>query len=139
MRKNAAYLIGVVLFVLWTGTCTQDKKKVVAEGAANDWLKLVDAGNYAQSWDESASAMKAMLAREQWQNILQVNRAPLGAPASRKLKSAQYTEQLPGAPSGEYYVFEYASTFADNRVVTETVTPMLDKDGKWRVSVYYIK
>lgn len=46
---------------------------------------------------------------------------------------------LPGAPDGEYVVIEFESSFEHKKSAIETVTPMNDKDGKWRVSGYYIK
>jgi hypothetical protein len=58
---------------------------------------------------------------------------------TRKLKSAAYTKTLPGAPDGEYVVIRYESSFEHKQSAVETVTPMLDKDGVWRVSGYYIK
>jgi len=138
MKKRVICFMSVAFLALWTVACSQGKK-AVAEGAASDWLKLVDSGDYAQSWDNGATIFKNAVAKEQWQKILEGNRAPLGSVASRKLKSAEYTMQLPGAPDGEYYVIEYASTFANNKSVIETVTPVLDTDGKWRVAVYVIK
>ena len=58
---------------------------------------------------------------------------------SRKIKSQQYATSLPGAPDGEYVVIQYATTFENKADAVETVTPMLDKDGQWKVSGYYIK
>jgi hypothetical protein len=118
--------------------CSQDKK-VVAEGAARDWLKLVDSGNYAQSWDDTGNVLKATVAREQWQELLARNRGPLGALISRKLTSAEYTTKLPGAPDGQYVVLQYESSFEQKSSAIETVTPALDKDGKWRVCLYTVK
>ncbi len=46
---------------------------------------------------------------------------------------------LPGAPDGEYVVIQYNTEFENKKVAIETITPMLDDDGKWRVSGYYIK
>ncbi len=46
---------------------------------------------------------------------------------------------LPGAPDGEYVVISYETSFTNKKSAIETVTPMLDKDGKWRVSGYFIK
>ena len=66
-------------------------------------------------------------------------RDPLGKVTTRKLKSATYTKSLPGAPDGEYVVIQYESSFEHKQSAVETVTPMLDKDGKWRVSGYFIK
>jgi hypothetical protein len=63
----------------------------------------------------------------------------LGAVISRKLKSAEYTTQLPGAPDGQYVVLRYESGFEHKSSAIETVTPALDKDGKWRVCLYTVK
>jgi hypothetical protein len=58
---------------------------------------------------------------------------------ARELKSKQYTKTLPGAPDGEYVVIQYKTTFENKKSAIETVIPMLEKDGRWRVSGYYIK
>jgi hypothetical protein len=66
-------------------------------------------------------------------------RKPLGQLITRTLKSKTYATSLPGAPDGEYVVIQYATTFENKKSAIETITPMLDEDGKWRVSGYYIK
>jgi hypothetical protein len=66
-------------------------------------------------------------------------RKPLGKTLSRKITSAKYTTTLPGAPDGEYVVIQYQTSFKNKLSAVETVTPMLDKNGDWRVSGYYIK
>jgi uncharacterized protein DUF4019 len=100
---------------------------------------VVDSGSYAQSWEEAASGFKAAVTRPQWEQAMRANRAPLGAVQSRKLASATYATQLPGAPDGEYVVIQYDTSFEHKKAAIETVTPTMDKDGKWRVSGYYIK
>jgi hypothetical protein len=99
----------------------------------------VDSGDYAQSWDDAASELKNHIAKEQWQQILERNRAPLGRLISRRLRSAEYLTKFPGAPDGEYVVIEYESSFEHKWSAVETVTPMMDKDGQYRVSVFFIK
>lgn len=66
-------------------------------------------------------------------------RSPLGRLVSRKLESAKFTHELPGAPAGDYVVIQYDTNFEKKSGATETVTPMKDKDGVWRVSGYFIK
>jgi hypothetical protein len=138
MKRQSFCLLGLIFVALWMSACSQDKT-TVAEGAARNWLKSVDSGNYAQSWDDTGSVLKANVARDQWQELLARNRGPLGALISRKLTSAEYTTQLPGAPDGQYVVLEYASSFEHKNAAIETVTPALDKDGKWRVCIYTVK
>ena len=113
-----------------------EKAAITAFGA---WLSLVDEGNYAESWNQAAVLFKAAVTKEQWQTMVKAVRAPLGKVVARKLKSKQYTKTLPGLPDGEYVVIQYETMFEKKQSAIETVTPMLDKDGKWRVSGYYIK
>ena len=107
--------------------------------AAESWLALVDGGKYDASWDQAAALFKAAVTREQWRQSLTAARKPLGANKSRKLKSATYKTELPGAPDGEYVVIQFEASFASKKNAVETITPMKDKDGVWRVSGYYIK
>ena len=70
---------------------------------------------------------------------LRAVRSPLGGLVSRQIKKAAYVTSLPGAPDGEYVVIQFATTFENKRSAIETITPMLEKDGHWRVSGYFIK
>jgi Protein of unknown function (DUF4019) len=117
----------------------QQKAEQLAQQSSDAWLVLVDSGKYADSWQEASQLFKAAVTKEQWQSALRGSRDPLGKLLSRKLKSATYTKTLPGAPDGEYVVIQYDSSFEHKQSAVETVSPMLDRDGKWRVSGYYIK
>jgi hypothetical protein len=110
-----------------------------AKSAAMTWLGLVDQGNYAASWDSAAAYFRNAVSREQWLQSMKGARQPLGALQSRKLLSARFTTALPGAPDGRYVVIQYATTFENKASAVETVTPMQDPDGQWRVSGYFIK
>jgi len=107
--------------------------------AAERWLALVDKGDFSASWDEASELFKAAVTKEQWRQSLTAARKPLGELASRKLRSRQYATTLPGAPDGEYVVIQYETSFRRKREAVETVTPMRDRDGTWRVSGYFIK
>lgn len=110
-----------------------------AEAAASAWLKLVDAGDYPASWSRASSLFKAAVAESSWEAALKRSRGPLGSLESREVQSATFTHALPGAPDGEYVVITYASRFEHKASAIETVTPMREKDGSWRVSGYYVK
>jgi len=117
----------------------QQKPEQLAQQSSDAWLALVDSGKYADSWQEASQLFRAAITQEKWQDALRGTRDPLGKMLSRKLRSATYKTTLPGAPDGEYVVMQYDSCFEHKQSAVETVTPMLDKDGKWRVSGYYIK
>lgn len=115
-----------------------EAEKAAAE-AAGAWLDLLDSGKYSEGWDESAQYVKALVNKENWQKTFQGVRQPLGKMVSRELKSTRYTTSAPGAPDGQYVIIQYKTSFENKASAIETVTPMLDKDGRWRVSGYYIK
>ena len=77
--------------------------------------------------------------QEQWIESLQAVRKPLGKLVSRKIRSNTYKTSLPGAPDGEYVVIQFETSFENKKSAIETVTPMMEKDGKWRVSGYFIR
>ena len=107
--------------------------------AAGHWLALTDAGRYDASWDQAASLFKGAVTKTNWESAIRGVRTPLGAVKSRKLKSAQFTKSLPGVPDGEYVVVQFETQFENQATAIETVTPLREKDGSWRVSGYFVK
>ena len=103
------------------------------------WLKLIDNGKYKESWNEAAEYFKAAVSKKRWEQAIKSVRKPLGKNLSRKLISKKYYTSLPGAPDGKYIVIRFKSSFKNKKSAIETITPMLEKDGKWRVSGYFIK
>ncbi len=134
-----ALVLMAAITSLSLATFSQQKPEELARQSADSWLALVDSGKYADSWQESASLFKAHVTKDQWSSMVGATRDPLGKLVSRKLKSAQYTKTLPGAPDGEYVVLQFDTSFQHKQSAVETITPMLDKDGRWRVSGYFIK
>lgn len=118
----------------------QDAKDVAAAAdAAQQWLALVDSKQYAQTWSAAAPAFQQAVKQADWEQAVGAVRAPLGALASRTVTSARFTRELPNAPKGDYVVITYASAFANQANAVETVTPMRDADGKWKVSGYFVR
>ena len=110
-----------------------------AQTAAEAWLALVDSSNYAESWEEAAELIQQAVTKEDWNGLIRGARRPLGKMLSRTVKSRTYTETLPGAPDGKYVVIQFETTFEKKKRAIETITPMLEPDGTWRVSGYYLK
>ena len=113
--------------------------KAAAWEAAIDWLALVDSKQHSESWSEAASLFKDKVSRKQWVNAIRPARGPLGVMQSRSFLGAAYKTQLPGAPDGKYVVIQYRTTFENKADAVETITPMLEEDGTWRVSGYFIR
>jgi len=140
MLKNLILMLGIVILLTSNAAFAGDpEKEKAAVTSASTWLKLVDEAKYQESYKEAASFFKNAVTEQQWVQSMNAVRKPIGKALSRQVKSATYTKSLPGAPDGEYVVIQFNTSFENKKTAVETVTPMLDKDQKWRVSGYYIK
>jgi hypothetical protein len=119
------------------GASTLDEQLAIV--AAEQWLRLVDNGSYAESWDQAATYFKNAIKKDDWQRSVKAVREPFGNVISRSIKSQRYTTALPGAPDGKYVVIQFETSFAHKKAAIETITPMMDSNGQWRVSGYFIK
>jgi hypothetical protein len=117
----------------------QEPSTKAAQMSVEAWLSLIDNQSYAASWDAAASLFRNAITQEEWQASVQKARAALGQVKSRTLKSAMATTTLPGAPDGEYMVFQFNTSLEQKSAAVETVTAIREKDGTWHVGGYFIK
>ena len=127
---------------------TSEEAEQAAAAIAEEWFPPIDAGDYAESWNQASSLFKegvhtsslfrAGVTAQQWQSSLAALRRDLGRVVSRTLRSAQYTEELPGDPDGEFVTLEYGTTF-EGKSVGESVVVVKESDGHWRVSEYRVR
>ncbi|MEN6449020.1 MAG: YdjY domain-containing protein [Thermoguttaceae bacterium] len=107
--------------------------------AAEAWLALIDKGEYSKGWESAASYYRNAVERHEMIQKFNAMRKPLGKVKSRTISAKQYTTSPPGAPDGHYVILQFKTVFEKKADAVETVTPMLDKDKKWRVSGYYVR
>jgi hypothetical protein len=140
--RSAFMVLSVGAALLGSAAATESElaqKKDAAEAAARAWLSLVDQGKYAESWAAAAELFQNAVPKGQWAEQLAGARKPLGKVVRREVRTRAFKPSLPGAPDGQYVVIQFATSFSNKKAAIETVTPMLERDGKWRVSGYYIK
>lgn len=118
-------------------TITQEEM-VDAAKAAQAWLKLVDSGNYEQSWEDGSVSFKQVMPKKSWVFALDAARKPLGPIQSRTL-----VDEIPKAnpsrlPAGLYMVFNFKSSFVNATNSGELLTMRKDPDGHWRVLTYQV-
>ena len=109
-----------------------------ATSVARSWLRLVDDGRHPASWSAAAPLLREEVGPQDWDAALRARRAPLGRCLWRKLQSRAAVEGSPGDLRGPYVVIRFESAFERRSLVTETVTPVLGPDGRWRVAAYFI-
>ncbi len=112
--------------------------KKAATDAAESWLSGIDSENYAQSWKDASTYFRSKVTEPLWGSMLIGFRKPAGKFISRKLKEVHQIAAPLGAPSTEYFVITYDSTFTESKITVETVT-VLNEVGTWRVVGYFIK
>ena len=98
---------------------------------ARQWLVLVDDKNYAQSWSEAAKTFQAKQKTDAWAKQAGDKRAPLGAVASRGLKSIDLSRNTVA-------VVRYDTVFARKAAAVETVT-LAFENGGWSVTDYSVE
>jgi D-alanyl-D-alanine carboxypeptidase len=99
-----------------------------------NWLKLIDAGKFDESWEDLSEGLKAKFPKEKWQAALQPFVGKAGKIKTRRFKSVDYSD-----PEAETVAVDFESSFTKHLTALEIVTLELGKDGKWHVAGYSIK
>ena len=136
LNRVAAVLATACLALPAAGA--EDPEKAARPGA-EEWLALVDADNYAESWKQAATIFKQQMTAEQWESAVKSVHSKTGKLVSRKFRTAEFMDSLPGAPPGDYVVLKYDTVFEKFETATEIVVPTKEKDGSWKVSGYFVK
>lgn len=104
--------------------------------AAQAWLTLVDQNKFGESWDKSASLTKLTVHKDEWIQILEKTRAPLGSVTSRQVVDQRTAKDPGGMPQGDYVVMFYKTVFS-HKPAFELLTLYLE-DGQWVVLTYQV-
>jgi hypothetical protein len=103
--------------------------------AAQSWLAALDAGNYEETWNQSATVFRIGNGTSaNWADAASQMRGPLGRVASRQLKEMKPTNLQEGAA----YALAFDTNFEARRGSTEEVTLILD-GGFWKVAGYMVR
>jgi hypothetical protein len=112
----------------------------MAVTAGRDWLALVDAGQFADSYDQAGELFRGALPRDQWAAALGASRKPHGSVVQRNLKSILVTKDLSAAQPGKYVVITFETTFQNpSEAMWEVLTSYLNASGQWKVVGYQVK
>lgn len=110
--------------------------------SARDWLKLLDAGSYDQSWTRAGVGFREGMSKAEWLRRIKTARGKLGKNVRREpidVRRAGPDEQggLSGS-DGDCLVILFGASYARVAYTTETLT--MCREGKeWRVAGYFIR
>jgi hypothetical protein len=114
------------------------QENAVATEAARNWVRLIDAGEYTESWSEAGSMFKQAVTADSWAAQVAPIREPLGSLVSRTEKSIEARSDLPGAPAGDYRMISFDTAYSASPERVETVV-MHKENGRWSVVGYFIR
>ena len=135
MSWNRIILIGTLI----GATQLASAEPVPGLDAAKAWLKLVDNGQYQRSWHDAAPVFQQRFSTDDWVNISEYARLPLGKQLSRTLINHYRAETAAGPENegGTYIKLDFKTTFENRQAATERVT-LHQEASDWQVTSYLI-
>ncbi|MCY3746157.1 MAG: DUF4019 domain-containing protein [Acidobacteria bacterium] len=110
---------------------------VAAREAVDDWLSLIDAGSYAAAHDTASGILRENVTRDEFATVYEEARSLVGTVRSRVFRGATRTITVPGAPPGDYVVFEFDADYERKANALERVT-VADDAKVWRVAGHWV-
>lgn len=112
-------------------------RKTQARTAAEDWLALIDAGQFKESWDVADTTLQKGVSREDWDDQGRRARGRLDTLRRRTLTRAVYRDSTTQIPGGHPVVFfQYETAFDLGEMLEAVVTTR--RDTAWRVAGYRV-
>lgn len=102
--------------------------------SARQWLALVDAYKWLDSWNATGQSFKELNTSETWASTAKGIQPALGAVLSR---TASSQEAVPAPPAG-YEMVKFRTSFENKPDATETLT-LVREDASWKVVGYWIE
>jgi hypothetical protein len=95
--------------------------------SANEWMDLIDKGNYDEAWSNAGPSFQKMFSKDYWRGLM-ASRAVSGAIAQRELLSRDGRRQgLPGFPDARnVVVITYRVTFESGDESIEAVAVSME-------------
>jgi hypothetical protein len=103
--------------------------------AGRAWLKLLDQGNYGESWETATKFIQYTLTKEEWIQSMDILRKPLGSMIDRTLVDMRVAMNPPNVPEGEYMILVFDTKFSSGTTAKELLT-MQEHQGVWRLYTY---
>jgi len=139
-RIHAILILSALAIIYVSYTNNQPKKEQIqaADASAQEFLQMVDAGKYDDSWVVAAPYLREQIPQEKWLKELGNLRENVGKLNDRALKDASFTAAIKELPDNVLLQLEYAGNFEKGQF-REIVTLMRETDSRWRVVGYLIQ
>jgi len=113
------------------------RARQAARTAAEEWLALIDDGDFEASWTAADSTLRAGISQEEWADQGIRARVWLDTLHVRRLQRAQYRDSAAQISGGHpVVILEYASEYAKGRAREAVITT--NRDTAWAVAGYRV-
>ena len=138
--KFALLLLVLAIPAFSAAPQSRPKPEDLAKQPAESWLALVDAGKYADSYRDAAESFKQRVSKGTMGIHRQGRACPAGTSAIKEIQKHHLLKRrYPARPTANMWSFNTIACSSTNNPPSKPSAPMLDKDGTWRVSGYFIK
>jgi hypothetical protein len=100
------------------------------------FLKVLDAGRYADSYNLAGETLRGAFTKKEWVEMVSGARKSVGALESRDLIGVRYTPTITDGPPGTYYLAFYHTRYGGKDWQERVVLTL--KQSVFKVEGYYI-
>lgn len=105
--------------------------------AAENWLELLDAGDFEAALSSAAPLLRDMAgSAASWASFVGMARAEFPEAPDRSLAAFDADPELAGAPAGDYRSVTFL--VGQDREISERVV-VVRQDGQWKVAMYGVR
>jgi hypothetical protein len=134
----ASALVLFILQPLRAQEPTQDNQEAI--NAAEEWLRIIDSGDYELGWREVSAFVRDQSTVDRWTAQLAEMLTSSGARETRIFLSAKRPSVVSsGLPAGEYVMVNYQSAYANVSPAAEVLVVHDEGERRWRVISYVVQ
>lgn len=105
---------------------------------ADEYVKDLDKGQYAKSWEKGGPIFQNTVSRSDWVKAIYLTRQPLGKMNSRILQYERLIKDPYNLLKGNFIALEYHTSFQRESQARELLVLRRDSEGKWYVVSYEV-
>lgn len=134
-----AFFLPLLVFALAVPATAQTPGEEAAREAAESWLELLDAEDFAKTWEEAASFFQESIGEDEWVQQVTTIRQQTGEVEDRDYVASESETDPDGVPEGEYVNIQYQSEFGTAGAAAEVVVLVHEEERGWRVVGYFLQ
>jgi hypothetical protein len=108
-----------------------------AQAVAEDWLVLVDDGNYEESYNQTAGVLQEKITQDVWMQQSQQKQEQLGDVQSRTFANAQFRESIPQVGDGPFVLVLFEAKYRP--ATFQEIVLTTKEDGEWKIAGYNLQ